>query len=548
LDVELIDLLTMGGIIPTPGTVLETAANWLRNLPLPILTMMFRPLMPLSTDRDWIDVDTAVKTILGSLPLQQISQFFQWVSTVFDPFKGIVEKLIEVLAGILVNPGGILQPVADFIHSLLKVSEWKTWLTTIFQPVADGLVWVSDIVSNAVNALQDLLDGLFGIFGGTAGAGKTVTETLAVITGWLAGPFKALADGLASIVTTVRDLVDGIFSMFSGTTGVGKTVAESLAAVADWLGGAFKAISDGVAAITSTVQSLLDAIFSLFGGTVGTGKNVTEAITALTGWLTGPFKALADLVQRLMDAIAGFKPGGIATGVVAGITDVIDAIGGILGVGQAAQASADHANIGLAAIKAEQAGGFSDEFNYPTAATLPAPWTVIINDGDATQAGTYGPNNSGVVVWKPAGLGHRRIVYRRDDKPILVADCTVTLVLAKPPIGLNSFVFVCAQMSLSDKSHFRARIAEQGVTFQTCNAAGVETNLGSEVRLPSMCKAGDVLELKLAGTTATVLRNGVQVATRTYTPLAGRHIGFGADVSSGLLASPADFAGIAWHG
>ena len=275
LDPDVVGLLTMGGILPDPNNIFGTMRSWLGNLPVQVLEIMFRPLLPLSTDADWVDTPTAVNTILGALPLQQLQQFWDWVKNTFDPVKKVLDDLILVLSGVLVNPGGILQPVAD-------------------------------LLGGVVQGLKDLVTGIIGLFGGS---GSTVADAVAAISGWLGGTFKNLSDGLAGVVKTVQDFLDGLFAVFGGTAGIGKTVTEVLAQITGWLGGAFKAVQDGVTAITGIVQSLLDAIFGLFGGTAGVNKTVAEAIAAMTGWFGTTFKAVADglaaLVKKVQDLFDG---------------------------------------------------------------------------------------------------------------------------------------------------------------------------------------------------------------------------------------------------
>ena len=136
MDPDIVGLLTMGGILPDPNNIFGTMKAWLGNLPLQVLQPLFRPLLPLSTDADWVDTPTAVNTILSALPLQQLQQFWNWVTTVFDPLQKLFDDLLRVLSGVLVNPGGSLQPVADLLGGL-------------------------------VGGLRDLVTGIIGLFGGS---------------------------------------------------------------------------------------------------------------------------------------------------------------------------------------------------------------------------------------------------------------------------------------------------------------------------------------------------------------------------------------------
>ena len=461
-DVNVVQLLTMGGILPDPNNIFGTIRSWLGNLPLEILELLFRPLLPLSTDADWVDTPTAVNTILSALPLQQLLQFFEWVKTVFDPFKKLFDDLLLVLSGVLVNPGGILQPVADFL-------------------------------GGAVQGLKDLVAGIISLFGGS-----------------------------------------------------GSTVADALAALSGWLGGAFKNLSDGLAGIVKTVQDLLDALFSAFGGVAGTGKTITETIAAITGWFTGVFQKLIDGITALMGLIPGLSPGSNP------IQNAINVIAGILGIGNAAAAAAADANMGIAAITAEQKGGSKDEFDYSVAANLPAPWSY---DYIGAAPTTWGPDGNGRVVAKfGASLPSSREVHYRMDTPLMpAADVTVSLVLSKAPHAdavVQSYFWIEAQRSATDKSCVRVKVGKTTAEFEQVNGSGVATKIGS-TRTIGAANSGDTYQLVIAGTTATLIKNNITQCSETITPLAGRCIGFGASHPSftWLSGHPApEFNGISWHG
>jgi hypothetical protein len=162
-----------------------------------------------------------------------------------------------------------------------------------------------------------------------------------------------------------------------------------------------------------------------------------------------------------------------------------------------------------------------------------------------------------VVAWKPAGpviIGNpRRVTYVRTTDPLPGIPATITLVLAKPPHEdalVKSFFHIDGQANATDQACVRYWIGLDSAQFQTVNAAGAATNVGSPVAIPQV-KAGDVFELMLTASTAVLSRNGIQAATSPYTPLAGRCVGFGAEVPAytwlfGGHPAP-EFAGCAWH-
>jgi len=305
--------------------------------------------------------------------------------------------------------------------------------------------------------------------------------------------------------------------------------------------------------ILGDFQKFLDGVFALFmGGTTGSGKTVTEVLAALGGWLQTVFKPLADLVQSILDAIAAIKPGNIAAGVAAGIDQVRDTIEWILGIGQAAQDSAKHANTQIEQIRATAAGGGGDEFDYPLAPNLPAPW---IATGSGSGTTTWGPDGNGVVRAKlqaNTAVVDRQMHYRRSDVNLLKPDCTVTVVLSNPPgdAGLGYGVFwIEAQKNATNQECVRVKVGPTVAQFESVSASGAVTKLGPEVKTPRAA-AGDVYDFKIVGNVLTLHRNGITAATYTgFTALSGRQIGFGATqpIYIWISGHPCpEFSGITW--
>ncbi len=537
MDPDIVGLLTMGGIMPDPNNIFDTMRAWLGNLPLQVLQPLFRPLLPLSTDADWVDTPTAVNTILSALPLQQLQQFWNWVTTVFDPLQKLFDDLLRVLSGVLVNPGGVLQPVADLVGGLVgglrdlvtgiiglfggsgssvadALKAVSDWLTGVFKPVADGLAAIGKVI-------QDLLDGIFGLFGGTAGVGKTVAEVIATIQGWLSGPFKL-------VQTTIQTLLDVIFSLFGGIDGTGKTITDAVTALKGWFGNFHK---------------LLDALFGAFGGVAGTDKTIADVIGAITGWFTNVFQKLMDEIAKLW----GWTPGAGGAAIHAGITDVVATISGILGIGQSAAASAANANAGLAAIVAGQKGGFFDEFELPMANDLPATdWKKT-----STLADSYGTDGSGSAVFRASGNGMGWVEYVQISKPLLVPDMRCGVTLSKLPtwdLLVRSSWRIKVQCNPTDKACYGVEIAYNNARFHSIDASGAITTLGAWQAIPPNAM-GTQYELEIKGNVLTLYRGGIQAATYSgVTPMAGRCVGFGAEKVAYVGGHPCiNLAGVSWR-
>ena len=425
--------------------------------------------------------------------------------------NGIAKALQDLIDGIIALFGGVGKDVAAAIAAI------RNWLDNVFKPIADGL-------AEAVGWLQTFFDGIIALFGGS-GAG--VTDALNALSKWLTTIFGPVSDGLEAIVKMFNDFIKSITGLFGGT---GTTVADAIAAMTGWF---------------TNFQKLLDALFSLFGGTTGTNKSITEVITAITGWFNGVFKKLIDGINGLANFIPGFTAG------TNSIQNAIDIITGILGIGQAAQASAAQANLGVAAIIAGQNGGGSDEFDYGAAASLPSPW-VSTYSGNATS--TLGPDGRGYAVWKIGGaaLSSREVHYRRSDVTLGKADCLISLGISKPMDDLinEDPAFWIEALWAADGSRFRVKVEPGRAQFESVSSTGTVTNVGAQKTVVT-AKAGDIWALKIQGTTASLICDTVTQATQTIstTSYAGRQFGFGALQPGfiGLNHPAPEFTGIAWQ-
>jgi hypothetical protein len=291
-----------------------------------------------------------------------------------------------------------------------------------------------------------------------------------------------------------------------------------------------------------------------FGTTDADWQDQYSAVQAIMN----TFQPKHNKLQEFLDGIAGiFKPG-------ASNSPLADALQVLLGIKTAAELAEAHAQlalIGVAALKAQQNGGFHDEVDYPIAPVLPAADYTPFYGGDASNTSTWGPDGNGRLVYKPAmgAIGTRSVAYRRNTNPITGASGSVTLVLSKAPNPLvpDAFVYICGQWAAGDQSRIQVRVSQTGllglqtstVQFQKVNAAGAATNVGaSNANVPKL-EDGDQLELLWNATTLTLKRNGILAHSVPYTPLAGQCVGFGFNMPNYLLPPHpgAEAAGWAWH-
>lgn len=235
--------------------------------------------------------------------------------------------------------------------------------------------------------------------------------------------------------------------------------------------------------------------------------NLALIIKELTGIdLTGAFEfvdwlgeqiglvlhGFGELWQQLLDGIVGVWQKAVDI-VGSTVQNVIDAIAGIFGVGENAALAADKANIGVQALKAQQAGGGFDEFNYPNSARLPTDLYDVVENGPG--GGSYGPNGSGFLVWKGSGSAWREVVYRR--KIVLGSDNGVVTAVwstrPKDPLFADAYGYIDGRVANDNSNNrVRARIDNNTAIIQAV-VGGTAHQIGGGASLN--IKNGDVFEL-----------------------------------------------------
>lgn len=215
------------------------------------------------------------------------------------------------------------------------------------------------------------------------------------------------------------------------------------------------------------------------------------------------------------------------------------------------------ANIGVAAIRAEQAGGSFDEFDYPKAATLPTATWVYSKSGGANIQ-DLGPDGAGYLIYDPAGtaVGPGDIKYLLKASPHMNTTGSVTAVVSKAPgqnVALPAHAYIYGKASLTDKACIRASISKSFIELEVLNAAGTVT---ATSKFTVTTNGGESYSLKWDATDMWITRNGIEVGRRAHTGSVndGTHatIGLGVMVPSYTVLLPKNnpvphFAGIAWH-
>ena len=547
LQEDFVRNLMMGGLRNISLTSLFDAVplfeQALRRLPLDALRMA-KPFFIGSTDADWVDVDTSVATIMGSLKIfEKFADFIKELERItgLNFSHGPAEFLLSLFVALTKATGldfanGPIAFLLSIFTALSKATGLDfangpiAFLLSIFTALskATGLDFANGPIAFLASIFTALstATGLDFANGPAAFLASLATQVTTIASNLL----KPVVDGLADVVKTVTDLINGFFKLFGGTGTV--NLGAMLTAATAWM---------------TNWQKFVDGIWAAFtGGVAGAGKTVTEALTAVTDWLGNVFQKLLDEIAKLW----GWTPGTVAGTIHAGIQNVVDTIAGILGIGQSAASAAATANIGLAALVAAQKSGFSDEFDYPKSPALPAPWTH-------TGANLWGPSGSGILEYRGPdriGVGGEE-VYKQTRDPITAATGTITVVLTKPPHTdpvVQSRVGIHAKVSLTDKSCLEWLIEGTSAQLRVVNGSGVATNQGAAQALPTL-KGGDVLEMSWTATDSTLRINGILQATRPWTgTLTGQHIGVLLQTGpyTWLTGDPhpaPELAGVAWH-
>ncbi|QDH47849.1 minor tail protein [Mycobacterium phage Benvolio] len=148
--------------MPTSGQAVEVLTQQLKRLPLPALKA-FKEMIPGTIDDDFIDVTTAVATIVGNLanlPRALLTGDFEsWVETTYNVVSTELKQIMEILGGLIVTPiNGAVQAVKDWYHQ--QQTDLQTALANGAQALRDQLTGIVNATPTDVdNWLLSLLTG-----------------------------------------------------------------------------------------------------------------------------------------------------------------------------------------------------------------------------------------------------------------------------------------------------------------------------------------------------------------------------------------------------
>ena len=434
-----------------------------------------------------------------------LAQLTAWVSTVpilsdiVNAITGVVgggmQALRDFFAGFTTGAGSLLAQIVKAITGI--VGGGLSSLTDFF---SDAGAFVTNIIAKIVKAITGIvgggLDALTDFF---SDAGAFIGKIVQAITGVVGGGLSTLVQFFAGFASNAGSLLKQIVEAIAGA---GKS---TLAHLTSWASGLVKSLAD-----------FIDGIWQKFTGGTSIGHTVAEAVASIGDWLSNAW-------QRLVDGIADvFNPTG-ATG--RPVLDAINAILGILGVGNKAQATADIANMGVEQIKAELQGGTYDEFDYADADWLPADQYTRTVSGSGNA--TWGPT-SGRLAWKNVSFGNTKTVwYRRSDVVLPTDQVTVKVIISKEPREYSQ-AWLAMGANMGSGLPFRAVVAgEDKIRVVTVNAA--MTSFTDTAWKYYTVGAGDVVEARFLTSTVEVDVNGVFLlqANLASSGFTGRNIGVG---------------------
>ena len=292
--------------IENVGQIIDNIAAWLATLPLEALKM-FQHFIPGSVPDQFIDIATAVQTIVSALSVQKLllslDVFEDFILNTFNLLGTIVSQIISIIKG---------DPVTPITEDVQFV---KTWFAN-FRAVFEGIDWSDPFLdpANAITWLQnEIIQPLLDVFGlgGITELGTYLYDTL-----------TELGGGLGSIVASFGDLLNNLVDGLTGTTGSTLQTPAGVLTAAQTLFTNFGNLS-------TNFNLLLNYLYDAFTGAVGsTGKTLSNVLSAAQTFYTGAAGAatkIATLISDLGGSVIG-DVSAIIGSLVTGVADILNTL------------------------------------------------------------------------------------------------------------------------------------------------------------------------------------------------------------------------------
>ncbi|BBC43851.1 putative minor tail subunit [Mycobacterium phage GS4E] len=270
--------------VPLGGNPVEILTQQLKKLPLEAL-QTFKQMIPGTIYDDFIDVTTAVATIVGnleSLPKALLTGTFdEWVSTTFTSVSTELQQILEILGGAFVTP------INEAVQAV------KDWWTAIGGKTS-GLDANGNLSADKLTGqlAKEKIDGLV----------EDLSEMSENIQTALANSAQQLRDQLTGIVNaTPTDVDNWLLSLLTGESIIPKENVSGLNdALAQAQAQAQQAIRDALTGVVNSTPTQLDNwVLSLLTGnsTLNASKLSGTAPTAVIPTL--PQSKITNLVSDI---------------------------------------------------------------------------------------------------------------------------------------------------------------------------------------------------------------------------------------------------------
>ncbi|AOQ28149.1 minor tail protein [Mycobacterium phage DudeLittle] len=426
--------------LPTSGQAIEVLTQQLKRLPLDALKT-FKEMIPGTIDDDFIDVTTAVATIianLASLPKALLSgDFDEWVANTYQVVSTEVKQILEILGGLIVTPiNEAVQAVKDWYHQ--QQNDIQTALQNGAQQLRDQL---TGIVNSTPSDVDNWLLGLL--------TGESIIPKENI-----SGFNEALNDAVAQAQQKIRDALTGVvnatpgqldnwlLSLLTGnsTLNAGKLSGTAPAAVIPTLP------QSKITNLVNDIAAKLGASDPLDASKLTNLSNIPQIPNGLS-----KITDLASLVDAATNALSGATPGEEIVG--AGLDTAKATMANLFGMltkvtrdVQALQSENDSVSTGGRRFNIDFGG-------YPDGA-FPSGLFNITYSGAGTS--TLGINN-GHAVWNTVNNGYRRatMIY---PTPTLTPFQIVRGTMASPPSrGTNVRIWSIARANAAGTDYVFAR-------------------------------------------------------------------------------------------
>ena len=263
--------------------------------------------------RDLIDIMADVESVTGSMSETERSAALSSVFTA-DSIKGMnlvlnsgVDSVRKLEAG-LSDCAGTADEMAKTLNDNLKgdITYLESAMDAVKNSVYEGVEpalrsLVQSVTSDVAPQLQELVNGLFGVANGTAGAGEQMQSAVSALAEWA---MNLVSDYLPKILTALTDVLGQlILAITNNAPALFNALLDSLFGMAD----ALTVIAPQLlTALAELLQQILSKLFASIPKMVQTATDffggILDALLELD--LTSAFTELLDLlVRRLMYSV-----------------------------------------------------------------------------------------------------------------------------------------------------------------------------------------------------------------------------------------------------